>query len=182
MIQLPIAPWRILLALSMACCATLISARRCDLPSDLQRSTNMPISRSKTTTILSRVAKDLGQPWVCIDSRLSLGESFHVKRNSVEGGPVRLVVSNFGDLSGDTIHIDLWKLNEEQPQKPWIETSIVSRQDVQPFETPWDDLSGQVWISSMDWTGGVPVVVHFDLRGTRDGKPHSASGEITMPR
>jgi hypothetical protein len=180
--QLSSAPWRIALALSIACCATLISARRCERLSDLQRSPNLPIARLKTTSILAGVAKDLGQPWVCIDSRLMHGKSFSVKRLSSEGGPVRLVVSDFSGLSGDTIDIDLWKLNEEQPGKPWIEASIVWTQDIRPFETSWDDVSGQVWISSMDWSSEAPVVVHFDLHGMRNGKPHTASGEVTLPR
>jgi hypothetical protein len=132
--------------------------------------------------MLASVRKDLGQSWLCVDSRLHLGNEFRVERPPVAGGPVRLVVSNFDGRSGDTIHIDLWTFSDNHPEKPWAEVQMVWTQDHQRFKTVWEDVWGEVWVSSMEWDGEAPVVVHFDLHGARDGKPHTASGEVTLPR
>lgn len=165
-----ITPWMLSFPVVLTCgTALLFTQRNAEQPAP---------QRSSHSSILGNVRKDLGAQWLFIDSRLCLGKEFHVKRVPRDDGTVRLAIDDFFGLARNMIDIDLWKLDDE---KPWVEASIVWLQDTQPFQTPWTDVSGQVWISSMDWTGKTPVVVHFDLRGMRDGTAHSASGEVKLP-
>jgi len=123
------------------------------------------------------VRSSLGSQWVYVDTHLNLGDQVHVKREALDGGRVRFRVDNVHRGIGETVTIDLARVDEHRVR---ADASVEWSHDYgPPFKGLWADVTGEVWVSSVD-AASTPLVVHFELRGRAEGKATSIHGEVRL--
>ena len=135
-------------------------------------------SAPRHTAIVASVGDCVGEPFFSVDSRRAFDNRFHVRSELREGHVLHLVVDNFGGYGGTQVTLDVTRIDERRVSA--VASVTWSRDYGPPFKGSWDDVFGEVRVSSTSWYAPSSLVVQFDLSGSIDDRPHTADGHVIV--
>ena len=135
-------------------------------------------SAPRHSAVVTTVGNGVGQQFFRVDSSTFRDHMVHVHSELREGHVLSLVIDNFDGFGGTQVMLDVTNIDDRRLSA--VAAVAWSRDYGPPFHGPWEDVFGEVSVSSTNWAASSSIVVHFNLGGTIDEKSHATDGEVIV--